>query len=279
MVKNKSRGSRAAPAKTGDAPGFSSQDRRAVEHDAVIRESFLLPPGIEMDYYSLTSGRNFMRRTLIPLERKTSCIMEYHVPDREVREAILKKDQEKLVEIGPREILDDCWYIEGTVPALLTAPHAAGPRSDEGVSDLVFRAQGDSGAHAILATLSRKIIDFNNISLVAEPFFEKIQDVIDHGAKTLVDVHSMGGNKKHDIEIGSLFGETISERKRNALKEILEDAGFNVAIDVKWIGGAVIGIFSKDIETVQLEFSRSIVKSDAARDALCAIVKMLAQDE
>jgi len=216
-----------------------------------------------------------LRRMLFPLEKKTLCSLEYDMPDREIRADIIEKDNAELMAIGPSEIQDDCWHIPGSMPVLLTAPHAAGPRSDDGVSDLVFRAQTGTGAHAVLATISRKILDLNNISLAAEPFFEKIQDLIDHGVKLLVDVHSMNGKAGHDIEIGSLCGDTLSLRKRDIMKEMFEKSGFKVAVDLKWIGGAVVGIFSKDIETVQIEISRQIIRNDEVVNILCAIVNAL----
>jgi len=240
-------------------------------------EYYILPPGFcVLDAgYDVSAGEATLRRILKHLENKTICIIKYDYNNREDLQELIEIDYEALKEIGPDEIWTGVWLLKGSKNFLLTAPHASGPKSDIGVGELVYELYQKNDVHALLATHSRKIFDYNWNYCSGKVFYDKIQELIDDGLKFLLDIHSMKKKEGYDIELGTIFYNTAPKESVDMLKEAFELEGYRVAVDVMWTGGTIVQHFGGQIPSIQVEICNELIRKSEMIDALSRFINQV----
>lgn len=238
-------------------------------------EYFILPPGFNEPGINSKNGPYYLTRLLNKLNGKTICMMKYYLPNNDIKEAIINADYNWLKLIGPNEIEEGCWHLKGDNNIILTAPHAAGPESDRGIGELVYNLHKKTNADAVLSTISRLIIDYNHFLPNGEEFHNTIDKLIDNGASTLIDMHSMYPKETmYDIEIGTVFNETATPEVTDYIKLELEKTGYRIAVNEQWWGGAIVNYYKdRGINCIQIEVNYNLVNNEKVIDALTEIIQ------
>jgi N-formylglutamate amidohydrolase len=162
--------------------------------------------------------------------------------------------------------------IPGEVPVLLTAPHAMGPKADRFTGEIAYRLAVETGAHALIATISREELDYNRANCRDTPFRKRIQEIIEDLLTTnsevlLLDTHGMEKSiKSFEDEImiiyGTAGGITIDVDYIEMFREELEEEGIIAEYAFmeapQYIGGDIVvhhGKPSKGVHAVQIEIA------------------------
>ncbi len=244
-------------------------------------EYFILPPGFLEPGINSKSGAYYLTRLLKNFNEKTICMMKYYLPDDyDIRDAIIKADYNELKSIGSNEIAKEVWHLKGENKVILTAPHAAGPHCDMGVSELVYNLHKKTNTDAVISTVSRLIIDYNHFLPNGEEFHNTIDRLIKNGASPLIDIHSMYPKEKmYDIEIGTVFNQTADPKVTNYFKQELEKTGYKIAVNEQWWGGAIVTHYGgRGINCIQIEINHNLVNNEKVIDALEKIIQHIDHD-
>ena len=123
--------------------------------------------------------------------------------------------------------------------------------------------------NVILARIHRSFVDLNRqYSLsnpIAKEYHKEIKRIVKRYEKILlIDIHGMAKRKGRNIELGTLYGETIhrnTEVSEN-IRRILTRHGFRVTIDRELIGGFTVSEHSKNKNAyaIQIEVDRDLRK-------------------
>ncbi len=178
----------------------------------------------------------------------------------------------------------------GDIPVLLTAPHAMGPRADLLTGEIAYRVAIETGAYALIATVSREDKDYNRAKWRDSPFRKRIQELIadlleTHSEVLLLDIHGMEKPITSFDEITVLFGTaggvTIDVdymdmlREELEVKEIHSEYAFMEA--PQYMGGDIVshhGRPSIGVHAAQLEIAAKN-RQLGERDLIDAVVNFI----
>ena len=156
-------------------------------------------------------------------------------------------------------------YIPGTVPVLLTAPHAMPPMADTNTGRIATIVAKKTSAYALISTIPRFIADHNRVIGRVWPFRRILENlVINRRIKLIIDLHATSRTRENLIEIGTWYGFSISKRDLTLLMRILDSKGISYGITSRFVGGDIIFYHSNIpiVGTIQLEISRGASKKE-----------------
>ena len=178
----------------------------------------------------------------------------------------------------------------GDIPVLLTAPHAMGPRADLLTGEIAYRVATETGAYALIATVSREDKDYNRAKWRDTPFRKRIQEIIadllkTHSEVLLLDIHGMEKPITSFDEITVLFGTaggvTIDVDYIDMLREELEAKGIHGEYAFmeapQYMGGDIVshhGKPSRGVHAAQLEIAAKN-RQLGERDLIDAVVNFI----
>lgn len=119
----------------------------------------------------------------------------------------------------------------GDINVLISAPHTTTHIREDEVKDaeiytgsIAMLIQEYTGAHVIYNVHEGE--DSNYV--IGGNYKEKIGDIIkDHDIDVVIDLHGAGENREFDLDIGTDYGQTVSDERIDLLKHSLADSSIN----------------------------------------------------
>lgn len=181
-----------------------------------------------------------------------------------------------------KELYPGYQYFEGTKPVLITVSHAIPPLEDPGIKSIAFEIASKTGAHLLVSTVSRVLMDYNRKYARITPFRRLISklSIIEKKVKLIIDLHSTMLVQENGIEIGFLGGLSARPTVTRLLRETLKKYGIDASLEKKGYFGGDITRYNSlvpMINVVQIEITGNI-KSKLRRkivDALAEYIKTI----
>lgn len=174
------------------------------------------------------------------------------------------------------EKLIPCYkYVRGTIPVILTVPHASPPQPDAHAKRLALIVARRTSSHVLVSTIPRFTSDPNRLLGRIWPFRRVLEKLVDENKiRLIIDLHSSSAAKENTIEIGTWYGFSISRKHLNMLLDILEKNNITYALNSRFVGGDITFYHSNVpfVSAIQLEISE-----DQNRESLLRVANSLTE--
>ncbi|GEM_PF-2345542 len=178
---------------------------------------------------------------------------------------------------GFEDLIPGYRYIPGTLPVILTAPHASPPQSDINTGKLALVIAKRTSAYALISNLPRFIADPNRVLGRVWPFRRILEQLIaKRKIKLIIDLHTSSSTREHLVEIGTWYGFSIPKKYLDMLMQIFDSNDVTYGTNSRFVGGDITFYHSNIplVSTVQLEISGEATRRDLRR-IIRALVKFI----